>query len=83
MRGRVFDGQGRPLAITKVDFGEKFEYEAAKYVSVKSTKLVAEAKVLEIKKRCVEDQSESDQSIKSRGIRTIDLDYESAQCTAT
>jgi hypothetical protein len=25
LRGRVFDGQGRPLAITKVDFGGKFK----------------------------------------------------------
>ena len=50
LRERVFDGQGRPLAITKVDFGEKFQYEAAKYISVQSNKLVAEAKVLEIEK---------------------------------
>ena len=54
LRGRFFDGQGRPLAITKVDFGGKFESKAAKYVSVQPNKLVAEAKVLEIKKRCLE-----------------------------
>lgn len=54
LRGRVFDGQRRPLAITKVDFGGKFEYEAAKYISAQRDKLTAEANVLEIKKRCLQ-----------------------------
>ena len=49
LREKVFDGQRRPWAITKVNFGRKFEFVAAKYVSVQSNKLVAKPKVLEIK----------------------------------
>jgi hypothetical protein len=54
LRGRVFDGQGRPLAIANVDFGGKFEHEAAKYISAQPNKATAEAKVLEIKERCLQ-----------------------------
>lgn len=49
--GRVFDWNGKPLTITKVDFRETFEHEATKYISAERDKLTAEAKILERRKR--------------------------------
>ena len=54
LRGRVFHLEGKPLAIEKVDFGCKFLLEATKYVSAQQDKVTAEAKVLEVKKRCLD-----------------------------
>ena len=50
----VFDPEGRPLSIEKVDFGGKFRFEATNYVSVHHDKAAAGAKVLEVKKRCLD-----------------------------
>ncbi|CAB4016125.1 Hypothetical predicted protein [Paramuricea clavata] len=73
LHGRVFDGQGRPLAITKVDFGGKFECEAAKCISAQPDKLTAEAKILEIKKRCLEFLLEAVTQVDKRLPATCNL----------
>lgn len=55
LRARVFDPEGRPLPIEKVDFGGKFLFEATKYASsVQHDKAAAQAKILEVKKRCLD-----------------------------
>lgn len=48
LHGRVFDLEGRPLPIEKVDFGAKFQFEATKYISSQQDKVAAGAKVLEV-----------------------------------
>jgi hypothetical protein len=66
LRGRVFDLEGKPLAIHKVDFGEKFLSEAMKYISSQQDKASAEAKVLEVKKRCLDFLLEAVNQVEKR-----------------
>ncbi|CAB4001706.1 Hypothetical predicted protein [Paramuricea clavata] len=56
-----------------IDFGGKFEWEAAKYISAQRNKLTAEAKVLEIKKRCLEFLLEAVIQVDKRLPATCDL----------
>ena len=53
LHGRVFKGLGNPLPIEEVDFGGKFEFKAKNYISAQLNKPAAEAKVGEMKKRCL------------------------------
>ena len=54
LRGRVFNQEGEQLAIENVDFGGKFLFEATKFISSQQDKAVAQAKVLEVKTRCLD-----------------------------
>lgn len=54
LRSRVFDPEGKPLPTEKVDFGGKFLFEVTKYISAQHDKAAAGAKVLEVKKRCLD-----------------------------
>ena len=54
LRGRVFDIEGKQLAIENVDLGGKFQFEATKFISTQQDSIVAKAKVLEVKRRCLD-----------------------------
>ena len=66
LRGRVFDTEGKQLAIEKVDFGGKFEFEAAKFLSSQQNNNAAQAKVLEVKKRCLDFLLEAIHQVEKR-----------------
>ena len=53
LHGRVFDELGRPLPVERVGFGGKLEFEAQKYISTQPNTVVAEVKVLDMKKQCL------------------------------
>ena len=54
LRGRVFDIEGKQLPVENVDFGGKFQFEATKFISSQHDKAAAQAKVVEVKKRCLD-----------------------------
>ena len=54
LRGRVFYTAGKQLAIESVDFGGTVEFKAAKFISSQQNKAPAQAKVLEVRKCCLD-----------------------------
>ena len=66
LRGRVFDIEGKQLAIENVDLGGKFQFEATKFISTQQDSIVAKAKVLEVKRRCLDFLLEAISQVEKR-----------------